>query len=78
MKGTMWPKEALACLGRWQPGGPAGRNGRRVGLKETIAHSALFVDGRGHFDVEIKVDDPDAGIDLGYSPEDPAFTLRGE
>lgn len=49
-----------------------------MGLKETIAHSALFVDGCGHSDVEIKVDDPDAGIDLGHSPEDPAFTLRGE
>lgn len=51
-------------FGKMEAGRLAGKNGGRgvVGLKETMAHSALFVDGSGHFDVEMKVDDPDGGI----------------
>lgn len=71
-------KGSTCVFGKMVAGSLAGKNGGRVGLKETTAHSALFVDGSGHFDIEIKVDDPDGGIDLGHSSEDPAFTLRGE
>ena len=52
-----------------------------MGLKEALTCSLLFVDGSGQLDVEIEVDSPDGGLELGHSQEAPhewVLKLRGK
>lgn len=39
-------------------------------LKKALTRSGLFVDGVGHLDVKVKVNNPDGGLDLGHSHDD--------
>lgn len=42
-----------------------------MGLKEGITRAGLFVGWKWTLGVEIMMDKPDGGVDLGHSHEDP-------
>lgn len=62
----------LSNMSVWEDGSSAAWMGKweKSGLKEAIIHSGFFVDGSGHMDVKVKVDNPDGGVDWGYSHDE--------